>query len=216
MLAFVSIAQLSDRQLKSHKRLVREASSSTQRNDSFKTKTENRNKTRWTSMFPYFNHPESWAVVLTSVITISLTLRWRLACTSRETVGLRHYHYHPCSKHLYYYLVLPLRSFGVGRECKINLLACGRYTINCGIPPIQTTQIDFAEMARSTLSVSCSTDLVKKVCARASWDWVTGCRRCWRWKLWVAASHAPRMRLVFKSHRPVHREGFFFLTRQIL
>ena len=36
---------------------------------------------------------------------------------------------------------------------------CGRYTINCGIPPIQNTQIDCTEVARCTLLVSCPTDL---------------------------------------------------------
>ena len=36
---------------------------------------------------------------------------------------------------------------------------CGRFTIDCGIPPIQNTQIDHAEVARCTLSVSSLTDL---------------------------------------------------------
>ena len=35
----------------------------------------------------------------------------------------------------------------------------GRYTINCEIPPIENSQIDRAEEARCTLSVSCLTDL---------------------------------------------------------
>ena len=53
----------------------------------------------------HFNHHESWAAPLTSVTSISLTLRWRLARMSMETVGLRHYHYHyhyhPCTNPLY-------------------------------------------------------------------------------------------------------------------
>ena len=58
-----------------------------------------------------------------------------------------------------FYLALPQRSFNVGCECKINVSACERYTINCGIPSIQNAQIDLAEVARCTLFVSCSTDL---------------------------------------------------------
>ena len=47
----------------------------------------------------------------------------------------------------YYFLnlALPLRSFGVEHEYKISLSACWRYSINCGIPPFQDTQIDRAE-----------------------------------------------------------------------
>ena len=37
---------------------------------------------------------KSWATAVTSVVTILLTLRWRLGCMSRETVRLCHYHYH--------------------------------------------------------------------------------------------------------------------------
>ena len=55
----------------------------------------------------------------------------------------------------YFCLALPLRSFDIGPEWKS---ACGRYTINFGIPPIQNTHIDPAEGARCTLSVSCSAD----------------------------------------------------------
>ena len=51
-------------------------------------------------------------------------------------------------------LALPLTSFYVRRECKINVSACERYTISCGIPSIQNTQIDLAEVARCTLLVS--------------------------------------------------------------
>ena len=36
---------------------------------------------------------------------------------------------------------------------------CERYTIHCGIPPIQNTQIDRDEAARCIISVSCPTDL---------------------------------------------------------
>ena len=54
---------------------------------------------------------------------------------------------------------LPLQSFDVTHEWKIYLSACGRYKINCEIPPIQNTQSDLAEAARCILSVSCSTDL---------------------------------------------------------
>ena len=46
----------------------------------------------------YFNHHKSLAAVLTSVIMISLALRWRLAHKSRETVRLCHYHFH-CHSH---------------------------------------------------------------------------------------------------------------------
>ena len=93
-----------------HKKVFWLASSSTQRNSSFKTTTDNRNKTCWTSMFTYFNRHESWAAALTSVIAIALVLCWRLARTSRETVRLRHYHnhyhYHPCTNPLYYWHIL--------------------------------------------------------------------------------------------------------------
>ena len=62
--------------------------------------------------------------------------------------------------HLFYPdLPLQLQAFDVGGKCKIYLSACGRYTIDCGIPPIQNTKTDCPEMARCTLSVSCSTDL---------------------------------------------------------
>ena len=44
-------------------------------------------------------------------------------------------------------------------RCKYYLSACGKYTIHCGFPPIQNTQLDRSEVARCTLSVSCSTDL---------------------------------------------------------
>ena len=44
----------------------------------------------------------------------------------------------------------------LGCECKIY---CWQYTNNCGIPPIQNTQINHAEVKRCTLLVSCSTDL---------------------------------------------------------
>ena len=63
----------------------------------------------------------------------------------------------------HFHLAFPLPSFDVGRECKTYLLASGRYTINCGIPPIQNTQIDRVEVARCTLSVSCSTNLEYRV-----------------------------------------------------
>ena len=60
---------------------------------------------RWTSTFTYFNDHKSWAAALTSVIALSLMLRWRLARTSRKMVGLHHYHYHyhyhPCTNPLY-------------------------------------------------------------------------------------------------------------------
>ena len=59
----------------------------------------------------------------------------------------------------HFYLALPLWLFNVGRKCKINVSACERYTINCGILSIQNTQTDLAEVARCTLPVSCSTGL---------------------------------------------------------
>ena len=62
----------------------------TQRNSSFKSKTGNMH---WMSTFPY-SHLEGWAAVLTFVIVISLTLRWRLVHMSREMVGLCHCRYH--------------------------------------------------------------------------------------------------------------------------
>ena len=46
-----------------------------------------------------------------------------------------------------------------GTNVKIYLSMHGRYTFDCGIPPIQNTQIDHTEVARWTLSVSCSIDL---------------------------------------------------------
>ena len=39
--------------------------------------------------------------------------------------------------HFYLALALPLRSFDVGHECKINVPVCERYIINCGTPSIQ-------------------------------------------------------------------------------
>ena len=65
--------------------------------------------------------------------------------------------WHIAARH--FYLALLLRSFNVGRECKINVSACERYTMNCGTPSIQNAHIDLAEVARCTLLVSFSTDL---------------------------------------------------------
>ena len=59
----------------------------------------------------------------------------------------------------HFYLTLPIWSFDVRCECRINLSACERHTINCWIPPIQNTQIDLTEEASCTLLVSCYTDL---------------------------------------------------------
>ena len=50
----------------------------------------------------------------------------------------------------HFHHALPLRSVDVRRR---------KYAINYGILPIQNTQIDHAEVARCTLSISCSTDL---------------------------------------------------------
>ena len=69
---------------------------------------------------------------------------------AERTMHLEAYHFH---------LNFPLQSFNVGCECKINLSACGRYTINCGTPPVETIRINCAVEARCILSVSCSTDL---------------------------------------------------------
>ena len=80
-------------QIISHKTVFWEASPSTQKKGSFKANTDNGNKMRWTSTFPYFNHHEGWAAVITSLIAISLTLRQRRPHTCRETIGLRHYHF---------------------------------------------------------------------------------------------------------------------------
>ena len=73
------------------------------------------------------------------------------------TRAKRHWPWQTAECH--FYLALPLRPLGVGCKCKINLSAYKRCTIDCWIPPIQNTQIDHAEVARCTLSVSCSTDL---------------------------------------------------------
>ena len=70
----------------------------------FQNINQQKNKMHWMSKFPYSNRQESWAAVLTSFIAISITLRWRLVCTRRETVGLchyHHYHYHHCSNPVY-------------------------------------------------------------------------------------------------------------------
>ena len=56
----------------------------------------------------------------------------------------------------HFHLAFPLRSFDVGRECKIHLTACWKYIINYSLTSIQNTQLDRAEVARCTLSVSCS------------------------------------------------------------
>ena len=63
-----------------------------------------------------------------------------------------------------FYLASLLPSYNVRHESKINwkpinLSACGRYTIDCGIPSIQTTQNTCAEVAWCTWSASCLTDL---------------------------------------------------------
>ena len=63
--------------------------------------------------------------------------------------------WHIEARHFYLTLALPLRSFDVWRECKINVSACERYTINCGTPSIQNAQIDPTEVARCTLLLSC-------------------------------------------------------------
>ena len=49
--------------------------------------------------------------------------------------------------------------FSVKGECKIYFSVFVRYTINHGIPPVQNTKIDHAELARCRLSVSCLTNL---------------------------------------------------------
>ena len=77
---FKNTSKRSASQIVVHKRGCWEVSSSTQRNVSFKTTTDNRNKTRWTSTFTYFNHHESWAAVLYNLCYRDfVTLRWRLA-----------------------------------------------------------------------------------------------------------------------------------------
>ena len=50
----------------------------------------------WTSTFPYFNHHESWAAVLTSALVILLMSFWILVHMSRYTVGLCNYHWLGC------------------------------------------------------------------------------------------------------------------------
>ena len=54
--------------------------------------------------------------------------------------------------------ILP-RPFDVWRECQIYLSACGKYSINCRIKPIQNTQINHAQVAKCALSVSGLSDL---------------------------------------------------------
>ena len=90
MLAFISRVQLSDQQVKSYhtKGILRSFIHFT------KEHFDNRNKTCLMSTFPYFNYHESWTAVVTCVIAFSLTLCWRLQCTSRESVGCCHHHYH--------------------------------------------------------------------------------------------------------------------------
>ena len=106
MFAFVSRAQPSDRQVSWLVSYLGFGAQSTTRNGSFKTKTDNGYETCRMSTFPYFNHNESWAAVLTSDLAILLTLRSRLACTSREKVGLRHYRYHPRTNPLYFFVLM--------------------------------------------------------------------------------------------------------------
>ena len=72
------------------------------------------------------------------------------------TLTMAHYRSPFFISFIYFYLALPLRSFDVG---PINLSACGRYTIDCGILPIQNTKADRTEVASCTLSVSCLSDL---------------------------------------------------------
>ena len=51
-------------------------------------------------MFPNSKHHESWAAVLPSIITISLTLHWRLVGMSTEAVRFCPYHCYSCSNPL--------------------------------------------------------------------------------------------------------------------
>ena len=61
----------------------------------------------------------------------------------------------------HFYLALPLWIwiFNIWHECKIYLSECGRYKVNCAIPPFQNTQMDHTKVVRCTLSVNCLTDL---------------------------------------------------------
>ena len=98
---FKSTTEWSTGQIIFRRKVFWEASFSTQRNGSFKTKSNNRNKTCWTIAFPYFHLHETLAAVLTSVIVISLVLRGRLTRASREMVGLHHDHYRARSNPFY-------------------------------------------------------------------------------------------------------------------
>ena len=102
MLAFVLRAQLIDGQVKRYhaKSILRNFIQYTKEHLFSKQKPATRTKhIGQVYRFPYFNHFESWAAVLTSVsvIAMSLMLGWRLECTNREMIGMHHYHYHPCS-----------------------------------------------------------------------------------------------------------------------
>ena len=83
--------------------------------------------------------------------SLDFTQRWH------QVTEQANWPWHSATCH--FYLPSPLPSFNVRCECKVYLSACWRYTINCGIPPIQNTQIDHAEEARCTLFISCLTDL---------------------------------------------------------
>ena len=75
-------------------------------NHIFHVGLKTRNKMSWASIFPYFHHYKSWAALLTSFMVVSLTWVRRLRCTSKETtketVGLHHYHNHPHSDYPLY------------------------------------------------------------------------------------------------------------------
>ena len=118
MLAFVSRAQPSERQVNSyHTKEYFESFIQYVKERLFQNKkrTTGTKRDRRVRSLTSTNH-ESW--VLTCVIAISLTLHRRLARMSKEMVGLRHnhyyyhyhYHYHPCSN--------PLRpNFGCSESC---------------------------------------------------------------------------------------------------
>ena len=101
-------------------------------------------------------------------------LNFRATMTSQQgTSDLTDWPWHIAARHFYLALTLPLRPFDVGRECKINVSACERYTINCGVPSIQNAQIDLAKVASS---IVCWCFVVSSI---VCWCFVVSSIVCW-------------------------------------
>ena len=109
------------------------------------------------TLHQHFEALHSWDWELMS--TNSLRCFWLAGLDFRATLTLcrcacptdhgNDHDVHSDARH--FYLVLPLRSFDVGREWKVYLSACERYTVNFGIQPIQNTPIDLAVATGWTL-----------------------------------------------------------------